>query len=389
MGINIDTKSLQKTFVSLVKIPSPSGNERAVMDYIKDFCGKLGYMATEDKAGKKTGGNAGNVIVRVPGNAIGKTSMLLTAHVDTVEDGVSPVNPLFDISKNRFYTNGETILGGDDKIGVAILLEVLRLLKKHKTAHGELLFVFSVNEEKGSHGAEALDPDLYKNLDIGIVLDHSGAPELLVGAPTKVELHITVHGVGGHAAAPENHINAAQVLARTVGRLPMGRLDEYTTANLGVMWSGTAANIIPEFAYAEYEIRSHKEPLLDSHLAQILMLIENSVREARIANRDSRKTKEGLKATVDVDLITSFCGYRLDDNSLPVRILEKAMKQAGVKCGKVIANGGTDANTYNAKGLPSVAIGCGMHEIHGTNEYADLEEMTDCGNVVLRAIFGE
>ena len=211
----------------------------------------------------------------------------------------------------------------------------------------------------------------------------------MVGAPTKVDLHLTVHGIGGHAAFPEGRINAAQVLARTVGRLPLGRLDEHTTANLGISWSGTAVNVIPELAYAEYEIRSHREQLLDSHLAQILMLIENSVREARVANRAARGSKEALKATIDVDLITMFSGYWLDDAAPAVRLLEKAIASRGLAPRKVLNQGGSDANTYNARGLPCAVVGCGMHDVHGTAEYADLGEMVDCAGIVLAAITGQ
>ena len=389
MDINADSQALRATFTDLVKIPSPSFNERAVGDYVIAALARLGCRATEDLAGKKHEGNCGNLVVSLPATDSRLPALLISAHLDTVEDGVAPIRPLFDVTAERFYTSGETILGGDDKAGVAVMLEVLRLLKEKRLPHGELLFVFAVAEEKGSCGAEFLDPGLYRRFAAGLILDSSSPAEIVVGAPTKVDLHLTVHGIGGHAAFPEGRINAAQVLARTVGRLPLGRLDEHTTANLGISWAGTAVNIIPELAYAEYEIRSHREQLLDSHLAQILMLIENSVREARIASRDARGSKEALKATIDVDLITMFTGYHLDDDAPAVRLLEKAIAARGLTPAKTLSQGGSDANTYNARGLPSLVIGCGMHEMHGTAEYADLGEMVDCANIVLSAIAGQ
>lgn len=389
MSIAVDSQALRAAFTDLVKIPSPSFNERAVGDYVAAAVAKMGYRATEDLAGKKHDGDCGNVVVSVPASDPKLPALLITAHMDTVEDGVAPIRPLFDVANERFHTSGETILGGDDKAGVAVMLEVLRQLKEKKLPHGELLFVFAVAEEKGSCGAEFLDPGLYRGFAAGLVLDHSDPAEIVLGAPTKVDLHLTVHGIGGHAAFPEGRINAAQVLARTVGRLPQGRLDEHTTANLGISWSGTAVNIIPELAYAEYEIRSHREQLLDSHLAQILMLIENSVREARVANRDARGSKEAIKATIDVDLITMFSGYRLDDDAPAVRLLEKAIAARGLAPRKTLNQGGSDANTYNARGLPCVVVGCGMHDVHGTSEYADIGEMADCAGIVLAAITGQ
>lgn len=281
MGINKDR--IQQTFLELVSIPSPSRKEKDVAYWLRKEFARLdiGAEISEDNTGKNVGGNSGNLLVRLPANGKGM-NLLLTAHMDTVEDGGRPVVASYDDSTEDFFSDGSTILGADDKTGVTALVELARVIKEDELEHGELLFVFSVCEEKEALGAAELDEENYKNLDACIALDHSYPNEIIIGAPSKVALQVTIHGTGGHAAFPEQRINAASVLAKTMGHLPSKRLDEFSTANLGIIYSGTAINVIPDVAYAEYEIRSHRDELLDFHLSRTLSSIEASVREARV-----------------------------------------------------------------------------------------------------------
>jgi tripeptide aminopeptidase len=286
-----------------------------------------------------------------------------------------------DKAKDIYRSDGSTILGGDDKCGVAILLAVLKKLRETRAAHGELLFVFSVAEEVSLGGVEHLDQKLYQKLDGGIILDNDELRKLIVAAPTRVSLRLTVRGVGGHAAFPENHINAAKVAARAVSRLASGRLDPETTANLGILWSGTAVNVIPDTGYVEYEIRSHSDQLLDFHLANALTIIEAAVREARAIHREENPPRF-KKATVDVDISTDYCRFRVADDAAPVKLLADAFAARGQEFKTQTTNGGSDANVYNARGLPTVIMGCGYREMHSVGEYADFAEMAACGEIL-------
>ncbi|GHS90401.1 hypothetical protein FACS1894139_09760 [Planctomycetales bacterium] len=382
MSKGLDTAFMRKTLLALLAIPSPSANERAVADYVVAVAAELGYALKEDGAGKGTG-NCGNLYVKVPATDKTFPSLLLSAHLDTVGDLRAP-QIIHDQTADRYHTDGSTILGGDDKCGVAILLALMKKIHAEKIPHGELLFVFSVAEETGLSGVEHFDPKLYAKLDGGIILDHGALNEVIVAAPTKVQINLTVRGVGGHAAFPENHINAAQVAARAVSRLPSGRLDPGTTANLGILWSGTASNIIPDTGYAEYEIRSHSEQLLDFHLTNALTIIEAAVREARVIHQSGEKNPRFSKATVDVDIETHYCRYALTDEALPVRLLSGAFK--GLDFVKKPTNGGSDANVYNAKGLPTVVMGCGYYEPHGVGEYIEFAETVAAGEILLKAV---
>lgn len=392
--MRVNSERLLSTFLDLVRIPSPSFNERAVADYILAQVKGLGFAVEEDNAAAPLNGNCGNLLVRIPATDPTLPKLFICSHMDTVERGDEPIVPVVDDAGN-IRSAGETIVAADDKTGVAVQIELLRLIAEHKPNHGELIIAFTVGEEKEVRGMQEIPPQVYAGFDAGIALDHSYPDSVIIGAPAKVAIQITIHGVGGHAAFPEQRINAAQVLARTVSRLPSKRLDEFSTANLGIIRSGEAINVIPATAYAEYELRSHKEDLLDFHLSHTLSTIESTVREARLFISASNKGGIGddtpeesniRKATVEVDVTSCYESYRLDDSSLPVTLLKSAITENGMEFKSSIAQGGSDANVLNAHGLPSAVLGCGMHGVHSVTERANLEEMCKCTEVLLATI---
>jgi Di- and tripeptidases len=386
--------SLLDNFLDLCRVPSPSLHEREVAKVVAKKIRELGYEPLEDAAGQNLGGDCGNIVVTIPGTGKGP-SLLLSAHLDTVEMPADPpARPRLD--GEWISREGGGILGADNKTGVAILLEVLKRLKKNEIRHGDMLFAFTVAEEKECRGAAELDPELYRNLDAGIALDHSHPREIVVAAPTKVSFRITIHGISGHAAFPERKINAGHVMAQTMARLPMGRLDEFTTANLGVMRAGSAINVIPGTAYAEYEIRSHRKDVLDFHVKRVIGIIEGVVRENRIFSFDADEDTEGTDnaeprmrirhSQVDVDVEVGYEGYRVPDNARIVTLLSDAIRKTGLEPALVTAQGGSDANIFNRRGLESVVIGCGIFGAHGATERANIFDMEDTVNVLMHLI---
>lgn len=379
--------SLLDVFTSLVRVPSPSRHEREAAKVVAARIRELGFEALEDDSGKRIGGDCGNLVVKVPGTGKGP-KLLLGAHIDTVEkQGEKPAAPIVDGDWIR--REGGGILGADDKTGVAVLLEVMAALKKEKRKHGDLLFVFTVCEETEALGASHLDPELYRGYDAGVILDHSLPNEIVIAAPTKVAFRMTFHGIAGHAAFPERKINAAHVMAKTLARLPMGRLDSHTTANLGIAHSGTAINVIPGTGYAEYEIRSHRKDVLDYHVKRVVGIVEATVRECRVFAFGDDEIKDAVKyASVDVEVEVGYEGYRHEEGSKVVALLSRAVKQAGMEPKLIVAQGGSDANIFNPRGLASAVVGCGMHGAHSADERANLAEMRGAVEVVKQAILG-
>ena len=388
--------SLLTNLQDLCRVPSPSLQEREVVKVLAKKVRDLGYEPLEDDAAATIGGDCGNIVVKVPGTGKGPR-LLLSAHMDTVEkSGGLPAEPVVEGEWVR--RDGGGILGADDKTGVAILLEVLERLSKGDKKHGDLVFAFTMAEELECLGASELDPEIYVNLDGGVALDYTRPSEIVIAAPTKVSFRITVHGIGGHAAAPERRINAAYVLAQTVSRMPMGRLDAFTTANLGIMQSGTAINIIPGTAYAEYEIRSHRKDVLDFHVKRIIGIIEGVVRENRVftLGTPTGLGEDGVTpigddikirySQVDVDVEVGYEGFRLPEKAFIVEKARAAAKKAGLEPTLITAQGGSDANIFNRRGLESIVLGCGMYGAHGPAERANLVDMHDCVEVLMHLI---
>ncbi|MCC8189427.1 MAG: M20/M25/M40 family metallo-hydrolase [Planctomycetes bacterium] len=390
---NKNTSSLRDTFLDLCRVPSPSLHEREVAKVVAKKIRQLGLEPLEDEAGPSLGGDCGNLVVKVPGTGKGPR-LLLAAHMDTVETpGSPPAEPRVD--GDWITRSGGGILGADDKSGVAVLLEVLARLTRDGKKHGDLVFAFTVAEEIECLGAAELDPEIYLGLDAGVSLDYSRPSEIVVAAPTKVAFRITVHGIAGHAAFPERKINAAHVMAQTLARLPTGRLDEFTTSNLGIMRSGSAINIIPDTAYAEYEIRSHRKDVLDFHVKRVIGIIEGVVRENRVFSTGGGQGmgEAGTDAFtiryshVDVDVEVGYEGYHLADDAPIVKKLRAAAIRAGLEPELVIAQGGSDSNIFNRRGLPSAVIGCGMYGAHGAAERANLRDMADTVETLLQLIY--
>jgi tripeptide aminopeptidase len=223
-------------FMALASLNSPSRREFPVAAYLVARLRELGMEPVVDDSAPLTGSDTGNILVRVPGNAAGP-AILLGAHMDTVgpTEGMTPV-----LRDGVIYSNGETVLGADDKAGIAIILSVLAELQVGDARHGDIEIVFSVQEEVGLFGAKHLQADLHA--DFGYILDSSEDVGSIVNqAPSKVDLDFVLEGKAAHAGVcPEKGINAIVAAASAVARLRTGRIDAQTTSNVGVISGGKA-----------------------------------------------------------------------------------------------------------------------------------------------------
>jgi len=380
----MESAELCRIFKELVQLPSPSKHERQVANYIAKFAKDCGFDVHEDSAADAVGGTTGNLIItaKESGKIGKKNNIIFSAHMDTVEFEKIPIMPQFDGMIVR--SDGDNIVGADDKTGISALLMIMKWLSTESTVkHGKIRFIFTVCEEIALRGALALDSEWLEGYDLGVVLDSSLPNQIVLAAPTRLKLSITVKGIGGHAAYPECKINAAAVLAKAISRIPTGRLDAHSTANVGIIKSGNIVNVIPESAYAEYEIRSHRKELLEFHLKQALFAIEGAVRESRIMIADADDADDGLyRSFVDVEVETCCESYQHDKQSKGVKRVEKAIQKTGLDCVYGIEQGGSDANVFIKHGLETILIGCGIHSAHSVEEYADLSETLTCVEIL-------
>src|SRR5581483_3173936 len=228
----IDSRRMTEHFLKLVRIDSLSKKERAVALALREELEALGAQVEFDQAGEAVGGDVGNLIARLPGTDAARPPMLLSAHMDTVVpgEGIRPV-----VEGDRIRSDGTTILGGDDKSGIAIIMEVLRTLKDQNIPHGEIEVVFTICEEFGLVGAKNLDISKLKSKQ-GLVLDCDNVGFLFTRSPSSDRLEFKVHGLEAHAGVcPEQGISAIQIASEAISRMKLGRIDFETTANIGII----------------------------------------------------------------------------------------------------------------------------------------------------------
>jgi tripeptide aminopeptidase len=370
----IEKERMVETFMGLVRIDSPSYEEREIAERLMAELKAFGGEVMMDDAGTKVGGNAGNVLARFPGRGRGRP-VLLSAHMDTVMPGrgVKPVH-----EKDRIRSDGSTILGADDKSGLAIILEVLRVLKERKLPHPPIEVAFTICEELGLVGAKEMDPKRLSAQD-GLVLDSGPADSLFTRGPAADRVEIIVHGIASHAGVcPEAGINAIRVAAEAISKMRLGRIDPDTTANIGTIEGGTAINIVPDRVTAHGEARSHDEAKLSAQSAHMV----ECFREAAAAH----VLKSGEKiaqAKVEASITRDYNRMNLGEGATVVRWIQAASRAVGAKIQCQKTGGGCDANVFNTHGLSIANLGTGMREIHTTNEYLLLDEFVQTARVIL------
>jgi tripeptide aminopeptidase len=350
-------------FCELARLPSPTGQERAVADRVGGYLRALALEPREDGSGPSVGSTMGNIYVRLEPSCEGEP-IFLCAHLDTVppSDAVEPV-----VADGVVRNARPTILGADNKAAVAAMLEAVRRLLAENRPHAGVELVFTSSEEVGLLGAYAFDAATLQ-ARTGYVYD-SAAPigEVILGAPSAQQLEIRFHGRAAHAGMfPEEGRSAIAAAARAIAEMPLGRIDEETTANVGLIEGGSAANVVPEWCSLLAEARSHDE----RKLADQVRAMQDAVSFAANLAGCSAETKASR----------SYAAYRFRRDDLAVRLAADALGRCGYEPRYALSGGAADANVFNERGLACVNLANGMAEIHTPDEHvavADLEGMVE------------
>jgi tripeptide aminopeptidase len=349
--------------LELCAIPSPTGDERAMADRVGRELNSLGLTWDEDDTGPAVGSNAGNILCRIPATGEG-TPIFLCAHIDTVP----PSGPLEPVIEDGVVRNaGGTILGADNKAAVAAMLEAARRTVAEGRTHAGIELLFTTAEETGLVGAGAFD---CARLDakLGFVYDQ-GAPigEIILGAPSAYSLEVRIQGRASHSGmAPEEGRSAIAAASRAIAELRLGRIDELTTANVGLISGGTARNIVPEWCTFAVEARSHDAERLSALVQEILDAISFAA--------------DSAECTAETVVKSEYRGYRFADDDPVVRLARNALERAGITPTTALSGGAADANVFNERGLSCLNLANGMMEIHTPDEWIaadDLERMVD------------
>ena len=376
--MNINSERLAQLFTALCTIDSPSGEESRLAVFLKELFAQEFPEAVifEDSSAPTTGSDANNLVIHFKGNLPGEP-IFFNCHLDTVEPsrGVKVLR-----EGTRFSSAGDTVLGGDDKAGIAILIESIRAIREEGLSHLSFDLVFTTCEEIGLRGAKALDLSLLRARE-GYALDSSGVDLLIIGAPAANHFHFTVTGAAAHAGLhPERGINAIQLAARCLADLPLGRLDEESTANIGRITGGTATNIIPERVLVEGEVRSHSPEKLAAFSQQIKDTIQAAI--DHWSPGPGAQLGAGVRPRLDFQLAQEYPAMHLDRTASVLRRVDKAAAPLQREIRYERAGGGSDANIFNGKGLATAIIGIGMDHVHSTEETIDLQDMKRTAELV-------
>ncbi len=373
----LDRERLAKSFIELCEIDSPSRDERRLADHLHGVFAALGAESiVEDNSAAQTGANCGNLVVRFPGN-LNREPLLFACHMDTVEPGRGVlVQRIGDI----FTTRSNTVLGGDDKSGIAALIEMVLVLREQKLEHGPIEILLTTCEEIGLLGAKYLDHSLIR-AKYGYALDSTGIDRVIVGAPAANRLKIEVHGIAAHAGLnPEQGVSAFCLAARAIADLRLGRLDEQSTANFGLIHGGVATNIVPDLITIEGEVRSHSPRKLEDYTREIESTFRNVVRGW------SQQIVAGKHPSVEISVVQEYPALSLDADELVVQRVQRAGDLLEREIVFQVAGGGSDANILNSYGMKTAIIATGMDKVHTTEECLDLRDLTSLTELLLAII---
>jgi tripeptide aminopeptidase len=365
----IDRGRLQALFLELVRIDSHSRREGRIAARLARELGELGAEVIFDDAGTRVDGEVGNLIAHVPGTTPAP-ALLLCAHMDTVTpgEGVRPV-----VEDDVIRSDGTTVLGGDDKSGVAIVCECVRVCRERGLRHPPLDVVFTICEEVGLVGAKHLDVGRLRARR-GLVFDSDAVGLAFTRAPGANHLEVVVRGRAAHAGmAPERGVSAIRVAAEAIAAMRLGRIDAETTANVGVIQGGRATNIVPDEVRVRGEARSHDPARLAAQTAHMRACFE----EAAARHPGAR---------VEVDVESAYDAMAVADDSAIMRLVAAAAERTGRTITSAGMGGGCDANVLNRRGLEVVNLGTGMRDIHTTSEWLRVSDMVAAAEVTLAAI---
>ncbi len=366
-------KNITEYFISLITIDSESKNEKQMAERVANDLKEMGATIYFDNANDKTGGNIGNLYGYFEGNPEIEP-ILFCAHLDTVVPG-NGIKP--QIKDGVIVSDGTTILGSDDKSGIAQIIWAIKELQEEKFNHAPIEILFTISEEIGLLGAKYCDPSKLKS-KIGYALDAHTVGSLMSGAPSQSDITLTITGKASHAgAAPELGVNAIKIAAEAITQMPSGRIDFETTCNVGIIKGGKATNIVPDNVEIECEVRSHDPNKLKHLTQQIIDAAETVVKS---------KQEAGIETDINYVVHDAYKAFRIDDSHQVIKIAEKATNKINLPFSAAVGGGGSDANMLNLGDMTIAVAGTGMDKVHTVHECIKVIDLENGANWVKEVI---
>ncbi|GAB2573895.1 M20/M25/M40 family metallo-hydrolase [Gracilibacillus alcaliphilus] len=357
----INQERVVSQFLEFVQINSETTQEREIADYLLALLTKLGLEVEEDDTADATGHQAGNIIAKLPATMSDAKAIYFTSHMDTVVPGTD-IKPV--IRDQVIYSDGTTILGADDKAGLTAIIELIHLLQEYPIPHGDIYFAIMSGEESGLAGSKLFDA---KKLPaaFGYALDSDGEiGTIVVAAPAQAKIQALIKGKAAHAGVqPEKGISAISITAKAITRMPLGRIDEETTANIGSFVGKGPTNIVCDQVQLVAEARSLDSDKLNQQVSKMEEALRTAARQM------------GGEAEVDVAYL--YPNYRFEESDEVVQVAVNAIKQMKKTPKLTVSGGGSDANNIAGKGIPTVNLAVGYRHIHTKNESIAIQDLTE------------
>jgi tripeptide aminopeptidase len=261
-------------------------------------------------------------------------------------------------------SDGTTLLGADDKAGIAEIMAAVAYLVRHpERPRPPIRVAFTVDEEVG-RGAEDFDLDAF-GADVAYTLDGSGLGELEVETFSAKSIRVTIRGRAVHPGTAKGKlVNAVKLAARLVSSLPADHLSPETT-------EGREGYVHPhrisggaEEATVDFIARDHDDALLEQHV-ELLRDLANGLTELE------------PRALVEVEVLDSYRNMRpfIEENPRVVDAALEAIRRAGIEPTLAITRGGTDGAVLSSQGLPTPNLFTGGQEYHSVREWASVQDM--------------
>lgn len=366
----IDHQRLMHTLLQYIDIQSASYHEAPCAAQILKDLRALTYLNPQievDEAGTQCGSDTGNLYCKIEGD-IDAQPLLFCAHMDTVNHGGQKITAI--VQGDEVSSSSDTILSADDKSGIAAILEALRVIDEQKLPHRPIEVLFTICEEVGLLGSKYADMSRFAS-KCAIVPDSLGqAGNLIVRAPGQNRIYADIYGVAAHAGiCPEEGVSAIMVGAEAIGNMPLLRIDEETTANIGTFTATGATNIVAPKARLEMEVRSCSAQKLEQYTARMVECLENAAH------------KHGAKVEIEVE--STYVPFALDEENAYVQLAAQACRACAVPVAFLSSGGGSDSNNFNQHGIVSFNIGSGMHAPHTADETLSIPEFEGCARMML------
>nr|WP_309101037.1 tripeptidase T [Fredinandcohnia onubensis] len=366
----INQDRLVNEFLELVQVDSETKFETEIAKVLKEKFTALGVHVVEDDTTSQTGHGSGNLICTLEATKNDVDPIYFTSHMDTVVPGKG-IKP--SIKDGYIVSDGTTILGADDKAGLVAMLEAIRVLKENQIPHGTIEFIITVGEESGLVGAKALDRSMI-TAKYGYALDSDGkVGDIVVAAPTQAKVRATIIGKTAHAGvAPEKGVSAITMAAKAIAKMPLGRIDEETTANIGRFEGGTQTNIVCDHVEILAEARSLVTEKMEAQVQKMKAAFESVAAD--------------MGGRAEVEITVMYPGFKFADGDHVVEVAKRAVAKIGRQSALQKSGGGSDANVIAGHGIPTVNLAVGYEEIHTTNEKMPVEELVKTAELIVAIV---